>query len=338
MEITKILRVLYHSCLNLRFFRTQYLKKNMIRRDRYNRLILNGGNMGLDLCRNASRNSQFYCKLKVQKAVLSVSMHIFFGLFGFLLLGCHAEHDANSLKVGTISGPETALMVTAQKVAEKEYGLKLKIIPFTDYTMPNEALADGSIDANAFQTKPYLDDAMAKRDYKMVVAGKTFIYPVGIYSQKIKQLSQLTSDSTVAIPNDPSNEARALLLLQSAGLITLEAGALTVATVNEVVSNPKNLHIKTIDASQLPRALPDVDIAVITTNYAMLAGLLPSHDALFLETPESPYANLIVVKQGHESDKRIKELVSAFQSPAVIQKANALFKGQAIPAWIALHQ
>ena len=258
---------------------------------------------------------------------------LLFGTFVFALFGCHADNAAKSIKVGTISGIETALMVVAQKVAEEKYALKVTIVPFTDYTMPNEALAEGSIDANAFQTQPYLDDIMTKRGYKMTVVGKTFIYPMGVYSKKIKQLSQLKSGSTVTVPNDPSNEARALLLLQSAGLITLKMGDATMLTVNEIETNPKNLHIKAIDASQLPRTLPDVDIAVINTNYAMVAGLIPSRDALFLETPKSPYANLIVVKQGNESDVRVKELVSAFQSPEVIQKANELFKGQAIPAW-----
>lgn len=251
----------------------------------------------------------------------------------FVLSGCHSSKNTNSLKVGTIAGPESELMETAEKIAHEKYGLSIEIIPFTDYVMPNEALADGSIDANVFQHQPYLDATIAKRGYKIVAVGKTFIYPMGIYSKKIKSLNTLASTAVVAIPNDPSNETRALLLLQSAGLITLKANSSATVTLSDVINNPKLLKIKEIDASQLPRIMPDVDIAVINTNYAMLADLLPSRDALFLESKESPYANIVVVRQGDESKQPIKELLDALHSPEVMQKAEKLFKGQAIPAW-----
>lgn len=250
-----------------------------------------------------------------------------------VLPACQKSNDDKTLKVGTIAGPETELMTVAQQIAKEKYHLKVEIIQFTDYTMPNEALADGSVDANAFQHDPYLQEAIQKRGYKIVAAGKTFIYPMGIYSQKIKQLTDLKPGATVAIPNDPSNSARALLLLQSAGLITLKADVSALGTVADIVANPKNLKFKEIDASQLPRTLPDVDIAAINTNYAMVAGLLPSRDALFIEKTDSPYANLIVVRTDNATDERVKQLLEAFHSDEVVKKADELFKGQAVPAW-----
>jgi D-methionine transport system substrate-binding protein len=249
------------------------------------------------------------------------------------LIACHKTTDPNALKVGTIAGPETELMMVAQQVAEKKAGLKIVIVPFTDYAIPNAALADGSIDANMFQHEAYLKEAITKRQYKIVAVAKTFIYPMGIYSAKIKNLAQLPEGAKLAIPNDTTNEGRALLLLQSAKLLTLKNGKSTSATPADIISNPKNLKFKEIDASQLPRTLADVDSAVINTNYAMMAGLLPSKDALFVEKASSPYANLLVVRQSSEHDKRIKQLVSALHSAEVVEKAKELFKDQAIAAW-----
>lgn len=257
-------------------------------------------------------------------------------LLSFFLIfsaACQKSTDSKTLKVGTIAGPETELMQVAQKVAKKEYGLDVEVIPFTDYSLPNEALADGSIDVNVFQHIPYLQEAIAKRHYKIVAVGKTFTYPMGLYSSKIRHIEQLAPGAIVAIPNDASNEARALLLLQSAGLITLKTETSGLVTPRDIVSNPKNLKWKEIDASQLPRVLTDVDIAAINTNYAMLADLLPSRDALFVEAANSPYANMIVVKVGSEADTRVRQLINALHSDAVLKKADVLFKGQALPAW-----
>jgi D-methionine transport system substrate-binding protein len=256
------------------------------------------------------------------------------GLCILALTACGQHKEAtNEVRVGTIAGPETELMEIAKQVAAQKYALNVTIVQFEDYTMPNEALADGSIDANAFQHSPYLQAAMKAKGYKLAVAGKTFIYPMGIYSKKIKQLAQLHEGATVAIPNDPSNEARALLLLQSAKLITLKPNTDVSATVTDIQDNPKRLIIKEINAAQLPRVLPDVDIAAINTNYAMVANLLPTRDALFIESIDSPYANLIVVRAGEENKPQFQQLVNAIHSPEVLQKAQKLFQGQAVPAW-----
>jgi D-methionine transport system substrate-binding protein len=265
----------------------------------------------------------------------SASRFLITSLLLLTLAGCGQNKTANThqIRVGTIAGPETELMEIAKQVAAQKSNLDIQIVQFEDYTLPNEALADGSIDANAFQHLPYLQAAMKAKGYKLAVVGKTFVYPMGIYSKKIKHLSELRDGATVAIPNDPSNEARSLLLLQNAKLITLKPNTDISATVMDIQDNPKHLVIKEIDAAQLPRVLPDVDIATINTNYAMVANLLPKRDALFIESSDSPYGNLIVVRVGDENKPQFQNLVNAMHSPEVLQKAQQLFQGQAIPAW-----
>lgn len=255
------------------------------------------------------------------------------GLLSLSLVACSQKQSKDTIRVGTIAGPETQLMEVAKDVALKRYGLHVDIVTFSDYNTPNAALADGSIDANAFQHIPFLTAQIQARGYKIVSIGKTFIYPVGIYSKKITQLSQLPDGAKVAIPNDPSNEARALLLLQSAKLIRLKSNAGFNATPVDIASNPKHLQFVQLDAAELPRALSDVTIATINTNYAIPAGLSPAKDALFVESKDSPYANIIVARKDNKNDPRLKQLVAAFQSPEVLAEAKKLFGQGAVPAW-----
>lgn len=230
----------------------------------------------------------------------------------FALTGCRPNQDSKyQVTVGTIAGPETQLMEVAKQVALKKYGLKVKIIPFADYTMPNAALSDGSIDSNMFQHVPYLKSQIKMHHYKLLVVGKIFVYPMGFYSKKkITKLSQLKDRAVVAIPNDPSNEARALLLLQKADLIKLKAEVGINATILDITANPKQLQIKVLDAAGLPRVLPDVTLAAINTNYAIPAGLLPSRDALIIESKDSPYANVLVIRQDEKGKKEIYPIAS----------------------------
>lgn len=246
------------------------------------------------------------------------------------LLAC-SQHDPNTLMVGAISGPETELVDVAQKVALDRYGLTLKIVEFSDYNLPNEALMDGTLDANVYQHLPYLQAASKAHGYDFEVIGKTFVYPTGIYSAKINSLKKLPDHGLIALPNDPSNEARALLLLQKAGLITLKNTH--ALTIRDIAKNPKNLRFKELDAAQLPRILADVDAAVINTTFAIPAGLEPSRDALFLEDKNSPYANLIVVRRNNDKKPQLALLVKAMNSPEVKEKAQALFGDAAIVAW-----
>jgi D-methionine transport system substrate-binding protein len=246
------------------------------------------------------------------------------------LFACGSE-SPNTLKVGTISGPETQLMEVAKKVAKEQYGLTIEIKEFTDYNIPNIALNDGSIDANVYQHLPYLQEAINAHGYQLEPIGKTFIYPTGIYSHKLKSLAALKQGATVAIPNDPSNETRALLLLQKAGLIKVSDKR--SLTPKDIFENPKKLQFKELDAAQLTRVLTDVDIAVINTNYAIPAGLNPKKNALFIESKDSPYANLIVAHKDSKKKKQLQKLVNALHSKEVKNKAKALFGDYAIPAF-----
>lgn len=246
-------------------------------------------------------------------------------------LAACSQESPNTLRVGTISGPETELMQAAKKVAQKDYDLNVKIIEFNDYNIPNIALNDGSLDANVYQHLPYLEAMIQTRGYPLIAIGKTFVFPTGIYSDHIKSLDELKQGAIVAIPNDPSNETRALLLLQAQGLITLEK--VSNPTLLNIKDNPKGLKFKEMDAAQLPRVLPDVALAVINTNFALPAGLNPKKDAIALENKDSPYANLIVVRKDTQKMAQLKLLVKALNSKPVAEKAKQLFNDQAIPAW-----
>jgi D-methionine transport system substrate-binding protein len=250
-----------------------------------------------------------------------------------LLLAACGSSDKNALKVGTISGPETELMEVAEQVAKNKYQLNIEIVEFSDYIQPNAALSDGSIQANVFQHQPYLDQQIKDRHYQLMAIGKTFVYPMGIYSNKVKSPAEFSTGATIAIPNDPSNEGRALLLLQKAGVIRLKPAAGLFAVPSDITSNPKEIKFKELDAAQLARSLPDVEAAVINTNYAVPAGLSPMKDAIFHEGPDSPYANIIVIRADEQNDPRMKQLVAALQSKEVEIAAKKIFNDQAIPAW-----
>lgn len=241
--------------------------------------------------------------------------------------------DENSIVVGTIAGPETQLMEVAKQVAKKHYHLDIQIIPFSDYNAPNLALDEKSIDVNAFQHKAFLDAQIKARGLKIVAIGKSFLYPMGVYSHKLKTIAAVPVGAKVAVPNDPTNEGRALLLLQKAGLITLKPGAGVNATPLDIAKNPKKLRFIELDAAELPRALSDVAVAAITTTYAIPAGLSPLKDALIREGSHSPFVNLIVVRTADKNNKKLHELVKAYQSPQVESAAKRLFGDAAIPGW-----
>lgn len=255
----------------------------------------------------------------------------------FLLASCgqgdKEKRDPSVLRVGTISGPETELVEAAREVAFDKYGLRIEVVEFEDYVLPNSSLNEGSIDVNVFQHRPYLEAYKAKRNEPLTIIAETFVYPLGVYSKKHKSLDELPSKAKIAVPNDPSNEARALLLLQEAGVIKLKDSTDFAFTAKDVVENPRSFEFVELDAAQLPRVLPDVDAAVINTNYSRSAGLIPSRDAIYLENADSPYANVIVVREDRLDDENIRLFVRAMQSKVVEKRADELFQGQAIPAW-----
>lgn len=250
------------------------------------------------------------------------------------LLACQSKtRDEHEIYIGTISGPETELMEVAKEVAKQQYDLTLKIFEFEDYSMPNVALAEGSIDANMFQHQPFLDIVNTQRHFELVSIGKMYLYPMAIYSKKYKNLSDLPIGAKIAIPNDPSNEARALLLLQSAGLITLKESDPLSITPDKITANPKKLKFHELSAAQLPRVLEDIDAACINTNYAMAAGLSTSADRLYRETKDSPYVNIVVVRQAEKDAPKYQQLMEALHSAPVKERAKQLFGEQAIPGW-----
>ncbi len=251
----------------------------------------------------------------------------------FLVACSPSERADNEIYVGTISGPETELMEVAKKVAKEKYDLNVKIITFEDYIMPNTALAEGEIDANMFQHQPYLDVVIEKQKYAIEPIGKMYIYPMGIYSKKVKSLEELPKGAVIGIPNDPSNAARALRLLAKANLISIPNSNDLELTPKKIYANPKELVIKEIAAAQLPRVFTEMDAAAINTNYAIPAGLLPTKDAVFIEGTDSPYANIVVVRTSEKDKEKYKQLMQALHSPEVVEAAKKLFNDQAIAAW-----
>ncbi len=239
----------------------------------------------------------------------------------------------DTVTVGIVSGNQEKIMKVAQKVAKNKYNLQLKLVVFTDYVQPNTALNNGNIDANIFQHVPYLNAQIKARGYQLTPIAKTFSYPIGFYSKKIQNLRQLKNRSIVAIPNDPSNEGRALLLLQKARLIRLKPGVGLFGTVHDIISNPKQLQFKELDAAQTPRVLQDATLVAINNDYLQAAGLKASQ-ALFHEGADSPYANVIVVRTQDKNKPIFKKLIATMHSPEVVKATEKEFpNGEAIPAW-----
>lgn len=228
--------------------------------------------------------------------------------------------------------PHSEILNEIKPLLAKE-GIDLKIIEFTDYVKPNLALADKEVDATFHQHLPFLEKFNAEHNTNLVSAGNVHIEPMGVYSHKIKPLSDLPLKAKVAIPNDPSNGGRALLILQAAGLIKLKDGGTVSSTVQDITDNPKQLQFSELDAAQVPRAIDDVDIAVINTNFALEAGLNPLKDSLFLEAKDSPYANILAIRAGDESRPEIQKLLKALQSPEVKKFIEDKYKGAILPSF-----
>lgn len=240
--------------------------------------------------------------------------------------------QAEKIRIGVTPGPHAQIMEKVREEA-KASGLEIEIMEFSDYVVPNAALASGDLDANSFQHQPYLDNQIADRGYNLVVIGKTVTFPLGLFSTKIKSLGDLPEKARVAIPNDPTNGGRALILLAANGLITLRDGAGLAATPLDIEQNPKKLRIVELDAAQLPRSLNDVDIAAINGNYALEAGMDPTHDALAREPADGPYANIIAVRKEDKDKPWTKSLVNIYQSAKVKSFIETTFKGALVPAW-----
>lgn len=236
------------------------------------------------------------------------------------------------IKVGATPIPHAELLNFVKPLLESE-NIKLEIIEFQDYVQPNTALVDGELDANFFQHQPYLDSFNKEQNQNLVSAGSVHVEPLGLYSKTIKDINEIKDGAVIALPNDPSNASRALLLLQSNGILKLKDGGSITSTEKDIVENPKNLKIVLTEAAQLPRVLEDVDAAVINTNYAISANLNPVKDALIIEGKDSPYANNVVVRSGDQERAEIKKLIEVLNSPAVKKFIEEKYQGAVVPAF-----
>ncbi|MCE2595320.1 methionine ABC transporter substrate-binding lipoprotein MetQ [Motilimonas cestriensis] len=241
--------------------------------------------------------------------------------------------QVQTLKVGAIAGSEAQLVEEAKRIALEKFNLNVEVVTFTDYVTPNIALSDGSIDANAFQHQPYLDTMVKDRGLKIVNVANTFVYPIAGFSKTIKNVNELEEGAKIAVPNDPTNQGRSLILLEKQGLFTLKADAGLNASIMDIVDNPKNFELIELEAAQLPRSLDDVSLAVINTTYASSIDLLPTRDGLFVEEKDSPYVNIIATREDNKNDERVAQFIQAFQSEAVYNKAQELFQGSVVKGW-----
>lgn len=251
-----------------------------------------------------------------------------------LACGCIKKDKDKSKELKVVATPiPHAEMLEFIRPDLKEQGIHLTIITTDDYNMPNRALANKEIDANFFQHIPFMELQIKEFHYPIQSIGKIEIEPMGIYSKKIKSLSELKEGATIAIPNDPSNEARALLLLQNHKIILLDSSDPLRATTLNISQNPKKIKFIEVDAAMLPRTLPDVDAAVINTNYALEAHLSPVKDALAIENKDSPYANVIAVRVGDENRADIQALKKAMTSEKMRQFILNKYQGAVLPTF-----
>ena len=242
--------------------------------------------------------------------------------------------DGQVVKIGVV-GDDQRLWEKAKENAEKD-GVTLDIVVFNDYNTPNDALANGDIDLNAFQHKAFLDDYNKAKNQNLVPIGMTYLSPIGVYSKKIKDLKELTDGAKIAIPNDATNGGRALIVLEQAGVITLKDDAGLTPTVKDIKDNPKNVQIDELDAAQVARSLPDVDAAVINGNMAVDAGLDPREDPIFVEElgeSIAPYINYVVAREEDKDNKLYKKVVGYYQQDNVDELLQELYKGSQYAAW-----
>lgn len=236
------------------------------------------------------------------------------------------------LKVGATSIPHAEILNFLVPMLQ-EQGVELEVIEFTDYVLPNTQLYEKELDANFFQHVPYLEKTNAERGYNLVNVAGVHIEPFGIYSNQIKDISELKDGAKIAIPNDPTNGGRSLLLLAKHGLIELAETAGVEVTVSEIKSNPHNFEFIELEAATLPRVLDEVAIAAINTNYALEAGFNPTEDALLIEDSTSPYVNVLVTRPDNKDDAAIAKLIEALQSPEVEAFINEKYNGAVVPAF-----
>jgi len=241
------------------------------------------------------------------------------------------------LKVGVTSGPHEQVFEAVKKVAERDYGLKIEIVSFSDYVMPNAALDAGDLDANSFQHGPFLQAAIRARGYKLVGFGRTWVGPIALFSKRYKRLEDVPVGAQIALPNDPANGGRVLLLLEKGGLIKLKPGIDPIkgvfASTQDITDNPRKLRFVELESPMLVRAMDDVELAAINADYAYKAGLNPTKDSLLVEGGDSPYVCLIAVQEKHRNAPWVPQLVAAYRTDEVRSYIQQAFNGVVLPSW-----
>ncbi|SCY69906.1 MetQ/NlpA family ABC transporter substrate-binding protein [Alkaliphilus peptidifermentans] len=256
-------------------------------------------------------------------------------LLVFTVIGCGAKPTTSgesSLKIGVTGGPHEQVAKKVQELAAEE-GLSIELVVFNEYIQPNIQLFEKQLDVNIFQHEPYLIQFNADRNMDLITIAPTVNFPMGIYSNKISSPTELQNGDKVAVPNDATNQARALILLETSGVIKLKEGIGTAATVRDIVDNPKELKIVELEAPMLIRALPDVAVGVINTNFIIEAGMNPVRDSIFIEDKNSPWVNYIVTRPELKEDERIKKLVEVYHSDEVRRFIENTFQGSIVPAF-----
>ena len=277
-------------------------------------------------------------QLKKLFAALAVS-----GGLVFTLAGCGdkapaektaapAQTAAVELKIGVSPVPHADIINFVAPTLEKE-GVKVKVIEFNDYVQPNLALSEKELDANFFQHKPYLDTFSKEHKLNLAVLTAVHLEPMGVYSKSIKNVADLPDGAKIAVPNDPTNGGRALKVLETAGILKVRPEAGILASPADIVDNPKHVKIVEVEAAQLPRALDDVDAAVINSNYALAAKLNPTKDAIAIESKDSPYAKVVVVRAGDENRPELQKLKNALLTPEVKKFLEEKYQGAVVPAF-----
>ncbi len=251
--------------------------------------------------------------------------------FALALAGGPAFAQTQVLRIGVTPGPHAEILEKVKPLAAQK-GLDLKITEFSDYVVPNQALDAGELDANSFQHEPYLDNQVKDRGYKIVKVGLTVNFPIGIYSAKYKSWAEIPDGATIAIPNDPTNGGRILLLLQDKGVIKLKDGVGFKPTVADITANPKKFKIIELEAAQTPRSLADVAAAAINTNYAVDAKIDPT-SAILREDAKGPYVNLIAVRAADKDKPWVQTLVDVYHSPEIKSFIAERYKGAVLAGW-----
>lgn len=237
-----------------------------------------------------------------------------------------------TIRVGVTAGPHAEVLDAVKKAAVAN-GLDIKVIEFTDYVVPNQALANKELEANSFQHEPYLKNQISKTGWKLTKVAYTTVSPMGFYSKKYAKFDDIPVGATVAIPNDPTNGARSLQILATNNIIKLRDPASVTAGIIDIADNPKKLKFVELDAAQLSRSLPDVDAAAVNNNYAVQAGLDPVRDSLIREPLESPWVNIIAVRDEDKDKPWVKKLVESYRSEPVKQFILTRFNGSYLPTW-----